>query len=79
MKKKKIITNQKEWIIFGTNYNEYKSNCDKNRILLVEEYLNKIRPYLREIVNDLKESDTCKIQLTTTINPISSKDDKAIT
>ena len=37
--------------------------------------LDKIRPYLREIVNDLKQSDTWKIQLTTTINFISSKDD----
>ena len=27
---------------------EYKSNGDKNRILSVKEYLNKIRPYLKQ-------------------------------
>ena len=35
------------------NYVEYKINNDRNRILSVEEYLNKISPYLRDI-NDLK-------------------------
>ena len=44
-------------------------------MLLVEEYLNKIRPCLRDLVNDLKQSDTWKIQLTITINFISSKGD----
>ena len=39
---------------------------DKNKILTVEEYLNKIRPYLKGIINNLKKSDTWKIQLTTT-------------
>ena len=46
-----------------------------NRILSVEECLDKIRPYLRDIINDLKQSDTRKIQLKITINFISSKDD----
>ena len=36
---------------------------------------NKIRSYLRELVNDLKQYHTWKIQLTITINFISSKDD----
>ena len=40
---------------FSTNhYIEYKSNGDKNRILSAEEYLDKIRPYLRDIMNDIK-------------------------
>ena len=39
---------------------------DKNKILTVEEYLNKIRPYLKGIINNLKKSDTWKIQLTIT-------------
>ena len=30
--------------------------------------------YLKDIINDLKESDTWKIQLTITINTMSSKD-----
>ena len=42
---------------------------------MVQEYLDKIRPYLRDIVNDLKQSDKWKIQLTITINFISSKYD----
>ena len=47
----------------------------KNRILSAEEYLDKIRPYLRDIVNDLKQSDTLKVQLKITISFISSKND----
>ena len=42
---------------------EYKSNGDRNKKLLVEEYLNKIRPYLKEIINNLKKTDSPKIQL----------------
>ena len=40
----------------------------------MEEYLDKIRPYLRDIVIDLQESDIWNIQLTIAINFISSKD-----
>ena len=54
---------------------ECKSNSDKNKILSVEQYLNKIRPYWRHIINDLKQSDTWKIQSTIAINLISSIDD----
>ena len=32
--------------------------------LSVEEYLDKIRPYLKDIISNLKKSDTWKIQLT---------------
>ena len=61
---------------WSNNYIEYRSNSDKNKILSVEEYLYKIRPYLRDIIiNDLKQYDTWKIQLIITINFISSKDD----
>ena len=41
---------------------------------MVEEYLDEIRPYLRDVVNDLKQSDTWKIQLAISINFVSSKD-----
>ena len=34
------------------------SNGDKNRNLSLDEYLNKIRPYLRNIIIDLQNSDT---------------------
>ena len=43
---------------WNNNYIEYKSDDNKNGILLVEEYLNKIRPYLRDFINDLKQSGT---------------------
>ena len=37
---------------------EYKSNGDKNRILSVEVYIDKIRPSLKDITNDLKKNLT---------------------
>ena len=59
---------------WSNRYIEYKSKGDR-KTLSVEEYLNKIKPYLKNITNDLKESGTWKIHLTITINFISSKDD----
>ena len=41
---------------------------------MVKEYLNKIRLYLKDIINNLKKYDTWEIQLTIAINFISSKD-----
>ena len=43
---------------WSNNYIEYKINGDKNKTLLVKEYLNKTRPYSKEIINNLKISDT---------------------
>ena len=37
----------------------------------VEKHLNKIGPYLKDIINNLKKSDTWKIQLTIASNFIS--------
>ena len=42
--------------------------------LSVEEYLNKTRPYLKDIINNLEKTDTWKIQLTIVNNFISSTD-----
>ena len=58
----------------SNNYIEYKSNGDRNKNLSVEEYLNKIRPYLKDIINNLKKSDTWKIQLAIANNFIFSID-----
>ena len=58
----------------STNYIEYESKGDRNKALSVEKYLTKIRPYLQDNINDLKKSDTQKIQLTIAINFISSID-----
>ena len=45
---------------WNNKYIEYKSNEDKNKPLSVEEYINEIRPYLKDIINYLKKSDTWK-------------------
>ena len=59
---------------WNNNIIEYESNSDKKRNLALDEYLNKIEPYLRNIIINLQNSDTWKVQLTIAINFISSKD-----
>ena len=44
----------------NNNHIEYESNGDKNRNLSLDEYLNKIEPYLRNIIIDLPNSGTWK-------------------
>ena len=39
---------------FSSNYIEYESNGDKDKILSVKEYLDIIRQYLSNIINDHK-------------------------
>ena len=58
---------------WSNNYIEYESKGDKNITISVEKYHNKIRPYLKDIINNLKKSDKRKIQLTIAINFISSR------
>ena len=58
---------------WSNNYIEYESNGNRNKILLVEEYLYRIRLYSKDIINHLKKSNTWKIQLSMTTNFISSK------
>ena len=53
---------------WNNNYIEYKSNGSKNRNLLLDEYLNKIEAYLRNITINLGNSDEWKIQLAIAIN-----------
>ena len=59
---------------WSNNYTEYKSNGDKNKTPSVEQYLNKVISYLKDIRNNLKKWGTWKIQLTIAINFISSID-----
>ena len=47
---------------------------DRNKNLSVKEYLDKIKPCLRDIIINIQEIDTWKIQLAIAINFISSKD-----
>ena len=35
--------------VWSNSYIEYESNSDRNKTLSVEEYLNKVRPYLKDI------------------------------
>ena len=65
--KPKIVSN-----FWNKSYIEYESNAGENRNLLLDEYLNKIEPYLRNVIIDLWNSG--KIQLITAINFIFSKD-----
>ena len=51
----------------------YESNGDGNKTLSGEENLNKTRPYLKNIINNLKKSGTWDIQSTIAINVMSSK------
>ena len=56
------------------NYMGYESNSDKNRNLSLDENLNKIETYPRDIIINLQNSDKWEIQLAIAINFISSKD-----
>ena len=78
-KRKKIIINLRVSNFWNNNYIEYERNQKpkkpkKNRNLSLDQYLNKIEPYLRNIKIDLQNSDAWKIQLTIVITFISSKD-----
>ena len=42
---------------WSSNYIAYGSNRNRNKTLSVEDYVNKIRPYLKDIINNLKKSD----------------------
>ena len=49
---------------WSNSYIEYENNGDRSKTLSVKEYFNKIRTYLKDIINNLEKSDACKIQLT---------------
>ena len=59
---------------WNNNYIEYQSKVDRNKNLLITEYLDEIKPYLKKVIIYLQKPDTWKIQLTKTINFICSKD-----
>ena len=56
---------------WNNRYIECGSNGDRNKALSVKEYLNRIRPYLKNIINNIKKSD---IRKTIANNFISSTD-----
>ena len=59
---------------YGNNYIDYESERDINKTLLIKEYIDEIKPYLKHIKDNLKISETWKIQLTMATNFISFKD-----
>ena len=58
---------------FSSNYIEYNSNGDKDNMLPIEDYLDKIEPYLNDLIDGHKTQGEEKTQLTMKINFISSK------
>ena len=59
--------------LWKNNYIEYESSGHRNKKLSFKEYLDKSKPYLRDIIINLQKSDTWEIQLTIAINFITSK------
>ena len=59
----------------NNSYIQYESKGDKDKILTIREYLNMIRPYLLDMINDYKNKGEWIIQLSAEINFISSKSD----
>ena len=57
----------------NNNYVQYESKGDKDKILTIREYLNMIRPYLLDLINDYKNKGEWIIQLSAEINFISFK------
>ena len=56
------------------NYKYYESNGDKEKKLSVKQYLDKIAPYLYDLINDHRIARrVCKIQINMHVNFISSR------
>ena len=54
---KQIITNS----AFNNNYIQYESRGNKDKMLTISKYLDIIRPYLRDIINDHKSQGEWRI------------------
>ena len=65
----------------SNNYIEYESSGDRNKTLSVKEYIKKIKSYLKDIIYNLKNFGTWKIQLTIANNFISflNNDEERVT
>ena len=59
---------------FDSNYTEYESKGDNNGNLSLYEYLNIIRPYLRDMIDNHKANSGWKIQFVMKIKVISFLD-----
>ena len=55
---------------FNNNYIQYESRGDKGRILTVKKYLDKIKPYLSDMINEHKTQGTWRIHYTDNTNEL---------
>ena len=46
---------------WNNKYVEYKINGDRNKTLPIKEYLDVIKPYIKDIINNIQKCDTWKI------------------
>ena len=60
---KPIITNS----AFNNNYIQYKSRGNEDKILTISKYLDMIKPYLSDIINDQKTQGEWRIHSGNTI------------
>ena len=60
--------------VFNRNSIIYEVNGDEDKTLLLNEYLERIKPYLKNIINSLNESSGWKTKLSVKIMFISWKD-----
>ena len=63
---------------FNNNYAEYRCDDDEDKNLSIREYLDEIRPYLSDIINEHKNKDEWKIQINMLINFISLQDSNEV-
>ena len=68
-----MLQTSKSRYFYSNNFIVYKRNDDNNKNLSIKDYLDEIKPNLKNILNNHKKFDTWKIQLTIKINFISSK------
>ena len=67
---------------FNESYKYYESRCDKDKKLSIEQYLDMIKPYLSDLINENKAIETSsnesKIQINMRINFASLNDTEEI-
>ena len=61
-----------------SNYVEYRRDGDEDKNLSIKEYLDEIRPYFSNIINEHKNKDEWKIQINMSINFISLKNSNEV-
>ena len=53
---------------YSNNYAKYESNGDSYKTLRINEQLDQIKPYWKDIINNLEKGSVQKNQVTTAIN-----------